>query len=199
MFSVRLTGGIAAGKTTLSNLFADLGVPIVDTDIISRELLEPGEPGFEQVCEHFGNSILGPDQRIDRARLREIVFNSPDEKSWLEDTLHPLIYRRSQEAILEHADAHYVLVVVPLLFETDFQQLVDRVLVIDCPPEIQLKRLMQRDNIDEELARKMIAQQMSNAERLARAHDIIDNGDTTVNLEARVRALHELYLELARK
>ena len=110
-----------------------------------------------------------------------------------------MIYRRSQEAILEHADAHYVLVVVPLLFETDFQQLVDRVLVIDCPPEIQLKRLMQRDNIDEELARKMIAQQMSNAERLARAHDIIDNGDTTVNLEARVRALHELYLELARK
>ena len=86
MFSVGLTGGIAAGKTTLSNLFADLRVPIVDTDTISRELLEPGEPGFEQVCEHFGNSILDPDQRIDRARLRQIVFYSPDEKSWLENT-----------------------------------------------------------------------------------------------------------------
>ena len=198
MFSVGLTGGIAAGKTTLSDQFAELGVPIIDTDIISRKLLEPGEPGFDQVCEHFGDSIVGADNRIDRVKLREIVFSSPDEKSWLETILHPLIYRRCHELILQHATADYVLVVVPLLFETNFQPLVDRILVIDCPPEVQLQRLLLRDHIDEALALKMLAQQMSNSGRLARAHDIVDNSDNAADLESQVRALHQLYLQLSR-
>ena len=197
MFSVGLTGGIASGKTTLSNLFAKLGVPIIDTDIISRELLEPGEPGFEQIHKHFGTAIMDADKRIDRAKLREIVFSSAVEKAWLETTLHPLIYRRSHEAIIQYAATDYVLLVVPLLFETNFQALVDRILAIDCSPEIQLQRLTLRDQIDEALARKMIAQQMSNSDRLARAHDVIENSDNTVDLEPQVRALHQLYLQLA--
>jgi len=198
MFSVGLTGGIAAGKTTLSNLFAELGVPVIDTDIISRKLLEPGEPGYDQVCDHFGDNIMGTDNKIDRAKLREIVFSNPDEKTWLETMLHPLIYRRSHDAILEHAMADYVLLVVPLLFETNFQSLVDRILVIDCPPELQLERLVQRDHIDESLARKMLAQQLSNAERLVRAHDIVDNSDNANGLESQVEALHQRYLQLSR-
>ncbi|MCP4285081.1 MAG: dephospho-CoA kinase, partial [Gammaproteobacteria bacterium] len=175
MFSVGLTGGIASGKTTISNLFAGLGVPVIDTDIISRQLLEPGELAFDQVCSHFGPEIQAADGSIDRVRLRKIVFNSPDEKSWLETMLHPLIYQRCHNAIIANAAADYVLVVVPLLFETNFQSLVDRILVVDCPAEQQIKRLVKRDRIDESLALKMLSQQLENDERISRAHDILDN------------------------
>lgn len=197
MFSVGLTGGIASGKTTISNLFAKLGVPVVDTDIISRKLLEPGELAFNQVCTHFGANIVNTDGRIDRARLREIVFNNPAEKSWLETMLHPLIYQRSHDAIVTKAGADYVLVVVPLLFETNFQSLVDRILVVDCPAEEQIERLVKRDQIDESLAHKMVLQQLSNAKRIARAHDIIDNRSADVDLESQVAALHKRYLQLS--
>ncbi len=197
MFAVGLTGGIASGKTTISNLFADRGVPVVDTDVISRALLEPGEQAFDQVRAHFGDAIMQEDGRIDRARLREIVFNEPREKTWLERMLHPLIYQRSFEAIQQHRRAEYVLVVIPLLFETNFQSLVDRVLVVDCPAETQIRRLVERDRIEPELARKMLAQQLSNDARIARAHDRIDNGSDRVDLESAVEHLHRKYRELA--
>jgi len=197
MFSVGLTGGIAAGKTTLSNLFAELGVPVVDTDIISRKLLEPGELAYDQVCAHFGDRIKGSNDEIDRVKLRKIVFTNPDEKTWLENMLHPLIYRRSHDAILEHTKASYVLVVIPLLFETNFQALVDRILVVDCPPEVQLERLVKRDHIDKTLALEMLSQQLSNSARLARAHDIVDNSEDTTDLVSQVEALHQLYLQLS--
>ena len=197
MFSVGLTGGIASGKTTISDMFADLGVPVIDTDVISRNLLQPGELAYTQVCDHFGDSILYPNGRVNRAELRRIVFNDEHQKSWLETMLHPLIYQRSHEAILQHARAAYVLVVVPLLFETNFQALVDRILVVDCPAETQIARLTQRDNIDEDLARKMLAQQLSNDERIARAHDLIDNRDGLQNLRRQVESLHQGYLQLA--
>ena len=121
MLSVGLTGGIASGKTTISNLFLELGVPVVDTDVISRQLLEPGELAYNQVCTHFGSRILGANDDIDRAELRRIVFTDATEKSWLETMLHPLIFQRSHNATLEFSGSVYVLVVVPLLFETNFQ------------------------------------------------------------------------------
>lgn len=195
MFAVGLTGGIASGKTRISNLFAELGVPVIDTDVISRKLLEPGELAYQQVCTHFGSDILDADDRIDRSRLRKIVFTDPDEKSWLETMLHPLIYQRSHEEMLEHSRASYVLVVIPLLFETNFQSLVDRILVVDCPPEVQIERLVKRDNIDENLARKMISQQLSNAAKLARAHDIIENRTNHSDLRSQVASLHQAYLK----
>jgi len=197
MFSVGLTGGIAAGKTTISNLFSELGVPVVDTDIISRKLLEPGELAYDRVCTRFGDSIKGSNDEIDRVKLRKIVFTNPDEKTWLENMLHPLIYRRSHDAILEHMQANYVLVVIPLLFETNFQTLVDRILVVDCPPEVQLERLLKRDHIDETLALEMLSQQLSNSARLARAHDIVDNSENAADLVSQVEALHQLYLQLS--
>ena len=198
MFSVGLTGGIASGKTTISDLFASLGVSVVDTDVISRGLLQPDEPAYRQVSDHFGPSILDSEQRIDRAKLREIVFSNPVAKSWLEKMLHPLIYQRSLEEIRAHSRADYVLVVIPLLFETNFQALVDRILVVDCPREIQMQRLLRRDRIDESLARTMLAQQFSNEQRLARAHDIIDNRSDDCDLESQVQALHQQYLQLAK-
>jgi len=197
MYAVGLTGGIASGKTTISRLFADLGVPVIDTDVISRQLLEPGQLGYRQVCEHFGAAILKADGTIDRARLREIVFSERAQKTWLETMLHPLIYQRTLDAIREHTSAAYVLVVVPLLFETNFQSLVDRVLAVDCPAEQQIERLVKRDGIERELAVRMLAQQLENSARLARAHDSIVNRGDGSNLRADVASLHHRYLELA--
>ena len=197
MFAVGLTGGIASGKTTISDLFADRGIPVIDTDIISRQLLQPGELAYRQVREHFGEAILRDDGSIDRKRLREIVFNNRDAKTWLETMLHPLIFQRSLDAIQGSVGAAYVLVVVPLLFETNFQSLVDRVLAVDCPAERQIERLVRRDRIDRALAQKMHEQQLGNDERLARAHDVIDNRDDGSDLEPRVDELHRQYLRLA--
>jgi dephospho-CoA kinase len=197
MFSVGLTGGIASGKTTVSNLFAELGVAVIDTDVISRKLLEPGELAFRQAVAHFGKDILLPNGTINRAGLREIVFSDRKQKFWLETMLHPLIYQRSHNAVLEHSTADYVLLVVPLLFESSFQSLVDRVLVVDCPAEQQILRLMKRDGIDENLAQKMLAQQLGNPERIARAHDIIKNRDDSADLASQVAALHQSYLRLS--
>ncbi len=197
MFSVGLTGGIASGKTTVSNLFEALDVPVVDTDVISRKLLEPGELACRQVVTHFGKDILLPNGAIDRARLRKIVFSDEKQKSWLEAMLHPLIYQRSHDAMIEHSRADYALLVVPLLFETGFQSLVDRTLVVDCPAEQQIKRLIMRDGIDESLAQKMLAQQLANPDRVARAHDIIENHDDGADLASQVAALHQFYLRLS--
>ena len=197
MFSIGLTGGIASGKTTVSNLFEALGVAVVDTDVISRKLLEPGELAFRQAVAHFGKDILLPNGAIDRARLREIVFSDKKQKSWLETMLHPLIYQRSHDAMLEHSASDYVLLVVPLLFESSFQSLVDRVLVVDCPAEQQIRRLVKRDGIDEDLAQKMLAQQMSNPERIAKAHDTIEKRDDNSDLASQVAALHQSYLRLS--
>ncbi len=197
MFSVGLTGGIASGKTTVSNLFEALGVPVIDTDVISRKLLEPGELAYRQACAQFGKGILLPNGEIDRASLRKIVFSDRNQKSWLEAMLHPLIYQRSHDAMVEHSRADYVLLVVPLLFETNFQSLVDRILVVDCPAEQQIRRLIKRDGIDEELAHNILAQQLGNSDRVARAHDIIDNRDDSVDLASQVAALHQSYLQLS--
>ncbi len=197
MFSVGLTGGIASGKTTISNLFAELGVAVIDTDIISRRLLEPGELAYDQVCAHFGSIILNPSNDIDRAELRKIIFNNADEKKWLETMLHPLIYQRAVDAIREFSKPCYVLVVIPLLFETNFQSLVDRILVVDCPQELQIERLVKRDKIDETLARKMLSQQIANSDRLARAHDIIENLNDETDLGPQVAILHQAYIQQA--
>ena len=198
MFSVGLTGGIASGKTTISNLFAELGVLVIDTDVISRSLLAPGEQAYRQVCAHFGKQILFDNGEIDRVALRNIIFSNPQQKSWLETMLHPLIFQRSHDAIVENSRASYVLVVVPLLFETNFQSLVDRILVVDCPADQQIQSLMKRDNIDDQLAHSMLAQQSSNKERLTRAHDIINNRENDADLATQVAAWHQCYTELAK-
>ena len=197
MFSVGLTGGIASGKTTISNLFAELGVPIIDTDVISRNLLTPGEQAYHQVSTHFGSEILQEDGEINRSALRKIIFSNPPQKIWLETILHPLVFQRSHDQIIENSEATYVLVVVPLLFETNFQSLVDRILVVDCPSDQQVERLMKRDDIDETLAHSMLEQQLSNTERLQSAHDVINNREDAVDLASQVARLHRSYTILA--
>ena len=198
MLTVGLTGGIGSGKSTVSDLFSNLGVPIIDTDLISHRLLEPDQSGYEKVVAHFGDKLLGKDQQIDRRQLRRVVFNDETEKHWLEATLHPIIYRQTQQQIEQLKATAYVIVVIPLLFETDFRALLDRILVIDCCPETQIKRLTARDHIDLNLARLMLAQQWSNEARLERADDVIHNGsDLDIDLDQQVAKLHHKYLLLA--
>jgi dephospho-CoA kinase len=196
MLKIGLTGGIASGKTRISNLFSQLKTPIIDTDIISREILEPSQPGYLAILNHFGNSIILDDEKIDRRKLRQIVFNDRTEKQWLESVLHPIIFKRAQQLIGRHNKANFVIVVIPLLFETDFNQLVDRVLVVDCDVNTQIERLLLRDKIDAALAQKMIDQQWSNQNRINHADDIIcnNNGD---DLDDQVMALHQKYLTLS--
>ena len=159
MLKVGLTGGIASGKTRISDLFSQLQIPIIDTDIISREILEPDQPGYLEIRNHFGKDILHSDSHIDRLKLRQLIFNDSAEKYWLESILHPIIFELTQHKISQYCQACYVIVVVPLLFETNFSTLVDRVLVVDCEAEIQLERLLLRDKIDSNLAQKMLDQQ----------------------------------------
>ena len=198
MLTVGLTGGIASGKTTVSNLFAKFGVPIVDTDLISRGLLDPGECGHKMVVEHFDGAVLQRDQSIDRRKLRHLIFDDETEKHWLESTLHPMIFRQTKHQIEQYRDADYVLVVIPLLFETQFQSLVNRILVIDCNSENQLERLIARDNIELKLAQQMLAQQWSNEDRLNRADDVIyNNNNQDTSLDQQVAKLHRKYVSIA--
>ena len=195
---IGLTGGIASGKTAAANLFADLGVPIIDTDLISRQLCEPGQPGLTALLEAFGSEIMHPDGTLNRAALRAIVFSNDELLERLNSLLHPLIRTATiAEADCTADSAAYQIIVVPLLIESDFDTLVDRVLVIDCPVDLQRQRLMARDGMDAAAAEAMIAAQASRELRLAAADDIIENNSDFTTLRAAVSAQHARYLELA--
>ena len=196
MLKIGLTGGIASGKTRISNLFSQLKTPIIDTDMISREILEPDQPGYLEILNHFGNSVILTNTQIDRRKLRQLVFNDKAEKQWLESVLHPIIFERSQQQIEQYSQARYVIVVIPLLFETYFSELVDRVLAVDCDADTQIKRLLLRDKIDLTLAQKMLDQQWANQDRLDHADDIIHNNSND-NLDDQVMALHQKYRALS--
>ena len=178
MLRIGLTGGIASGKSTLANALQQYGIPVIDADLVSRELMQPGESGYRASIDHFGPEILDEQGRIDRPALRRRVFEDPQERLWLEQMLHPMIRQRIEQTIaeLEQRQAgDLVLVVVPLLFESGFDDLVDVSVAIDCPRELQMQRLRERDGLDTELARRMIEAQMSNDQRLARADLSIRN------------------------
>jgi dephospho-CoA kinase len=196
MLTIGLTGGIASGKTTISELFAQLGIPVIDTDLISRRLLEINQPGYQAVVQHFGDDIILENREIDRTRLRRLVFTDSEEKKWLESVLHPAIYQKTRELIDRSKHADYILVVVPLLFEAGFRDLVDRTLVIDCSANIQITRLITRDKINRQLADNMLAQQSSNQARLKQADDVIKN-NSNQSLKSKVIELHQKYRELS--
>ncbi len=196
MLVIGLSGGIASGKTTISDQFSSLGITIIDTDIISRKLLEPGQIGFHKVVRKLGDTILLNNGSLDRRKLRQQVFNDETLKVWLESILHPLIFESVRNRINQCHASRYVILVVPLLFESNFEKLVDRVLVVGCTRETQLKRLINRDNIDPSLAQKMLDQQMSNDERLSRADDIIEN-NVDHDLGPQIRTLHQQYQSIS--
>jgi dephospho-CoA kinase len=192
-FRVGLTGGIASGKTTVANLFAALGVTIVDTDLLAREVVEPGSALLAEIAAHFGAGILSDDGSLDRRALRERVFADASERRWLEERTHPAI-RALTDARCEAAPGPYCIVAIPLLVETQGQGRFNRVLVVDCEPETQLARLMARDGITRDTAGKMLAAQVPRDARLAVADDVIRNEGDVAGLRDQVERLHREYV-----
>lgn len=197
MLKIGLTGGIASGKSLVADMFVNLGAALVDTDVIAREVVAVGEPGLDAVRKLFGPSAITPSGELDRPAMRALIFADAAKRRHLEDVLHPLIRERTLRK-LEHAKGPYVIVVVPLLVETYFAQLVDRVLVVDCPAQTQLERLMRRERLPREEATAMIESQVDRATRLKAADDVLDNGGDLVATRRQVERLHHYYLELAR-
>jgi dephospho-CoA kinase len=193
---IGLTGGVASGKSTVAGLFAELGIPVIDTDTIARELTATGTPTLAEIVRGFGPGILNDAGELDRRRLRSRVFSDPAQRQRLEAILHPLI-RAEALARADAAESPYVLLAVPLLFESGFDQLVDRSLVVDCPEPAQLERLKLRDGSDDAEARAMLAAQIPRERRRAAADDIIDNSGSIDGLRIQVDALHRKYLKLA--
>ena len=192
---VGLTGGIGSGKSTVARLFGNLGVHWVDADDVAREVVEPGTPALARIAEHFGEEILTSGGALDRAQLRGIVFQEPEERVWLESLLHPVIREELiRQLNPENYQLPYVLLVSPLLLETDQHELVDRILVIDVPTDVQIKRTMSRDTNSREQVERIIAAQMPREQRLARADAIIDNSRPLDEVERQVRELHERLL-----
>jgi dephospho-CoA kinase len=189
---VGLTGGVASGKTTVSRLFARLGVPIIDTDVIARDVVAPGTPLLQQVDQELGPGLIGPDGALRRRQLRERVFSDPDARRRLEALLHPAI-RAEVARQSAQATGPYHILVIPLLVEGQGRIPVDRVLVVDCPEDLQIQRLQARDGSSAAQARAMLAAQASRAARLAAADDVIVNDGDPDRLEAAVAALHQKY------
>jgi len=196
MFILGLTGGIGSGKTAASDYLASKGIVVVDADVVAREVVEPGQPALQAIAERYGNDALLPDGRLNRAWLRQKVFAEPQEREWLESQTHP----RIREAIihqLQAATSAYAILVSPLLFESGQYQLTQRTLLIDVSEALQVERASQRDQNDAEQIRRIIAAQMSGADKRAKADDIADNSQDLEHLHQQLDQLHLTYLKLA--
>jgi dephospho-CoA kinase len=196
MLVVGLTGGIGSGKTTVSDQFAQWGIPVIDTDLLARELVEPGQPALAEIAVEFGTDCLDDQGRLDRARLREQVFADDAGRRRLEAILHPRIRAMARQRIAT-LQAPYCLLVIPLLVETGMTDLVDRVLVVDVPEAEQIRRVMARDRIDEAQARRILAAQASRDQRLSLADEVVKNFGNFAKLELQIADLHRRYLRLA--
>jgi len=195
-FTVGLTGGIASGKSTVSDIFAELGCPIIDADIIAREVVEPKTEGLKQLVETFGTSILSSQNQLDRKKLRQIVFNDEEKRTQLNSTLHPLIGKEIANRV-KQVKQSYCVVVIPLLCESSNYQWLDRILVVDVSEDTQIQRLTARDNITKELAVKMLASQCNRKQRLQIADDVINNEQDKSKLKDLIVTLDKLYKQLA--
>jgi dephospho-CoA kinase len=197
VFKVGLTGGIGSGKSTVAGLLAGQGAGVVDADVIARELTQPGTGTLARIAADFGAGILLPDGTLNRGALRALVFRDAQARARLESILHPPI----RDLMVERASGlstPYAVLVVPLLFETGQETLMDRVLAVDCPPEIQIERVQRRSALSPAEIARILASQIPRAQRLARADDVIDNGGGLAGLSHQVQRLHRRYIDLAR-
>lgn len=191
---VGLTGGIGSGKTAVSDLFAIKGVTIVDADVIAREVVEPGQPALKEIIERFGSEMLLPDGSLNRRALREQVFNSNEDKDWLNELLHPAI-RASMLRQTQQASSAYCILSVPLLVENGLNKVVDKVLVVDVDEQQQIMRTSSRDQQSKQQVEKIIAAQATREQRLAVADDVIDNNGPPSALIDQVEQLHLHYID----
>jgi dephospho-CoA kinase len=194
---IGLTGGIASGKSTVTQRLGELGVPVIDADVASRSVVEPGKPGLAQVVARFGTGVLDADGQLDRSALRNLIFKDSSLRQALDAILHPLI-RVEMEREAAQSEGPYVVMAIPLLVEGGSAgKRVDRVLVVDADETLQIQRLQARDGSSVEQARAILASQASRAARLAAADDVLLNTGTVAELRQGVDRLHEQYLQLA--
>ena len=193
---IGLTGGIASGKSTVADMFAELGVPVIDTDLIAREVVAPGEPALGEITERFGEQMIDASGQLDRGAMRKLIFADDAARIELEAILHPRIGAETQRQA-DAANGDYQLIVVPLLTGSPLQEFVDRVLVVDCDEDTQVQRLMARDTETIEQAQRILAAQASRDERLRIANDVIVNQGSLEQTRTAVSRLHRIYLGLA--
>lgn len=193
---IGLTGGIGSGKTTVANLFAKHGITLVDADLLARQVVEPNSQGWQAILHRWGESVLQSDKQLDRAKLRHKIFSDPSEKHWLEQTLHPLIRQAAIEQMAQ-STSPYTLWIVPLMVESGWDDLCDRLLVVDVSEETQIARSSARDGNSPEQIKRILAQQASRQTRNAKADDILHNEGDPNDLENEVAKLHQFYLALA--
>ena len=196
MYVVGLTGGIGSGKTAASDYLAALGITVVDADVVARDVVTLGQPALAAIAQHFGSHILNTDGSLNRAALRQIVFNAPSERKALEAITHPAI-RQSIAQKLAASQSPYTLLVSPLLFESGQNQFAQRTLVIDASEELQRQRAAQRDNVSAEQIAQIMAAQLPRTERRQRADDIVINHGNLADLHQQLDTLHSVYLQLS--
>lgn len=196
MLVIGLTGGIGSGKSTVAHIFQSLGVPVIDADIITRELVEPGQDALRDIAGHFGNDIIQTDGHLDRAQLRERIFCNPEERAALENILHPRAKQLVQTRISE-LNSPYCIISAPLLIESGWTDMVQRILVVDIPSKLQIQRTIARDNITDKQAQAIIDSQIDRDARLATADDVLDNTGDIATLTIHINTLHKEYLRLA--
>ncbi len=197
-FVVRLTGGIGCGKSSTSQFFSDLGIDVIDTDVIARQLTQPNGSAISLIQNTFGSSVITADGALDRNKMRDLVFANSESRHKLEQILHPLILKAVIRRI-KQSQAPYVIVVIPLLFETnDYNHLIQHILVIDCDEQQQLLRTMERSNLSEQKVRSIMATQVTRETRIQKADDVILNNQDIEYLKAQILLLHHKYLALSK-
>ena len=196
MLKIGLTGGIGSGKSTIADLFSQYNIPIIDADIIARQLVEPEQPALKLIHAAFGDVVFNTNGSLDRDKLRQIVFSSKTKKKQLESILHPLVYQQMQSDFIQQT-APYSILCIPLLLETNMSPFVDRILVVDCPVETQIERVKERNQLSKAQVMAIIDSQVSRKYRLKYANDIIDNTKSISALADQVKKLHNQYLLLS--
>jgi dephospho-CoA kinase len=196
VYCVGLTGNLASGKTTAAELFADLGIDVINADIISRELTEKNTPAYQSIARHFGPEILLADGAINRKSLREHIFTDANQRKWLEDLLHPLI-RQAIEQNISHCKSVYCVIEIPLLLDTTYYPYLNRVLLIDAPQEVQIARVQERDKCSRDHALAILLAQPDINLRLKFADDVLNNDGDLHQLRHKIQALHQQYLTAA--
>jgi dephospho-CoA kinase len=196
MFVVALTGGIGSGKSEAARMFAVLGVPIVDVDVIAHQLTVADQPILQKIGATFGKAFLSPDGSLDRAALREKIFSDTVARKQLEDILHPAIYQQALLELGKNSAAPYQILVIPLLFEgSRYQSIINRILVIDCDESLQIARSMERSGLTEQAVSAIMHAQVSRKKRLALADDVIENNDSLQELSKKVSGIHKKYMQ----
>ena len=196
MFTVGLTGGIGSGKTTVARFFLDQNIEVINADEIARKVVEPGTAALSKIQERFGSKILINEKSLNRALLREQIFKDNSQRIWLESLLHPLIEREITNLIVV-AVSRYVILESPLLFETNQHKLVNRTLVVDVSPKVQLERALSRDGGSEGTIKAIMDSQISRDDRISLADDIVDNEQNFQSVRTQLKKFHQTYLNLA--